>query len=409
MNMSSVDTVSNVTAEACRQVLEQGDGVQIQVVRDVGELASLREIWNGWTWHPNSDPDSYLAVLKAMPSGVEPLVFVLYRKGAPQAMLVSRVENGNLSLRLGYKDLLKIKVRKLVCIYGGLLGDASSENCKALMISVNDFLRRGEADLAFFNSLRTDSPLYVAATKLQSFYVRDHMPVFELHRSMELPKTDNEANRRLSAKSRKEWRKLMKDFPDQVVIRCFRKPEELDDMFRDVEEVAKKTYQRGLGVGFGDTPLMRGRLGLEAERGWLRAYVLYLAGRPCAFWVGKLYNETFHSDSMGYDSEYRKYSPGMFVVMSVIEGFCNPMNNDAVRVVDFGLGDAEYKRDLGNSEWREASLYLFAPTVGGLGLNLFRTPAALANRLAKEYLDKASLLLKAKRIWRNQLRQQASS
>src|SRR5208283_3583735 len=113
-------------------------------------------------------------------------------------------------------------------------------------------------------------------------------------------------------------------------------------------EVAKKTYQRGLRVGFADSAGVRKRLELCARKGWLRAYLLYLGDRPVAFWIGTLCGETFLSEYMSYDPELRQFSPGMVLIMRVIEGFCNKANGDIVKELDFGPGHAEYKGVLGS-------------------------------------------------------------
>jgi hypothetical protein len=41
------------------------------------------------------------------------------------------------------------------------------------------------------------------------------------------------------------------------------------------ESIAEKSYQRGLGVGFANTPEVRKRLELESQKKWLRASILY--------------------------------------------------------------------------------------------------------------------------------------
>ena len=61
-------------------------------------------------------------------------------------------------------------------------------------------------------------------------------------------------------------------------------------------------------------------LGVGDSEGWLRAYLLYLGDRPCAFWIGMLYNGPFVSEYMSYDPEFRQFSPGMVLIMRVIEG-----------------------------------------------------------------------------------------
>ena len=89
------------------------------------------------------------------------------------------------------------------------------------------------------------------------------------------------------------------------------------------DQITGKSYQRGLGVGFVNDPQARERLRLKATKGWLRAYVLYLADCPCAFWMGDINRGIFGSDYLAFDPAFAKYSPGMYLILQVIEGFCN--------------------------------------------------------------------------------------
>lgn len=64
---------------------------------------------------------------------------------------------------------------------------------------------------------------------------------------------------------------------------------------------------------------------------------------------------------MVYDPKYSKHSPGMFLIIRVIEGLCDRHGSDKVTEVDFGLGDAQYKAVIGNREWQESSVYMTSP------------------------------------------------
>ena len=41
---------------------------------------------------------------------------------------------------------------------------------------------------------------------------------------------------------------------------------------------------------------------------------------------------------------------------------------EGVRKLDFGIGDALYKQRFGDQSWREATVWLFAPTAKGMAL-----------------------------------------
>jgi CelD/BcsL family acetyltransferase involved in cellulose biosynthesis len=224
---------------------------------------------------------------------------------------------------------------------------------------------------------------------------------------MSLPSSGEEFWLRFSPKVRKNRRwqakKLLNDHSGKVRIDCFTKTSEFERMIQEVEQVAKKTYQRGLGVGFVDSEDVRERLSLKAEKGWLRTYVLYVADLPCAFWSGTLYHREFHSDFMGYDPDYGKYSPGMYLIIHVIEDFCKRSGEGEVAAIDFGLGDAQYKEILGNLTWQDVSFYVFAPTPRGIALNALRTPIKFLDQWSKNLLARTKLLQKVKRTWRHQV------
>jgi CelD/BcsL family acetyltransferase involved in cellulose biosynthesis len=196
---------------------------------------------------------------------------------------------------------------------------------------------------------------------------------------------------------------LLQDHSGNVRVKCFQRDSELPELFRDAEVIAQKTYQRGLGVGFEDSQAMRDRLGFEARRGGLRAYVLYVADRPSAFWIGTVYKRTFFSSFMGYDPSLARYSPGTFLLLQVIEGFCAD-NEREVTTIDFGLGDAAYKQLLGDNEWQEASVYLFGPGLRSVAFNLVRTPVSLLDKVLRRALVRTNLLARVKHLWRQRAR-----
>jgi hypothetical protein len=198
---------------------------------------------------------------------------------------------------------------------------------------------------------------------------------------------------------KRKAKKLMADHQCNVKVCAYRAPAELPDLMQKAEEIAKRTYQRGLGVGFQDNEEMRRRLHLCAEKGWLRAYVLHVGDTPCAFWIGTLYHGSFCSDYLAFDSRFGAYSPGTFLLMKVLEEFCTA----GVREVDFGPGEARYKEQFGNSPSEEASIFIFAPNAKGALLDAIRASAGFADNLAKKILGDTGLLPRVKKLWRSRL------
>jgi hypothetical protein len=379
--------------------------VNVRVLRSLEELESIRDIWMGWQTHPNSDIDFYIAVLKSLPNIERPHVMVLYRNDRPEALLAARLENSRMEFGIGYRTLLRPRVRMLTFIHAGLLGNSSPENVKAFTDSIALALRSREAEVGFFNQVPVDSILYNAITTSPG--IRNHYPASKTHRGMKLADSVDSFYKSLSSKVRKnqKWqaKKLLQDFNGKVRIDCLQRPDELERLFRDVEEVAKKTYQRGLGAGFIDNPQTRHLMDLQSRKGWLRTYVLYLEDKPCAFWIAVVYARVFHSIAMGYDPAYSKHSPGMFLIMKTVEGLCSRQGGEDAGEIDFGFGDAQYKEILGSFEWKESPLYLFAPTAKGRLLGIMRGGTELLDRIAQRILDRTQLLARVKRVWRGRL------
>lgn len=385
-----------------RSLSDQCDSApSVKVLRTVAELEGIRREWESWPGNRDSEIETYLMCLQSIPATVRPHVIVVERGGKPDAILVGRIDLDCVSCHLGYLRL-NLPARILCFVYGALRGNASRENCELIVSSVMKSLSGREADVAYMNFLKEGSDLYQLAVQRPTPLCRDYLRIAQQHFATRLPASNEEFYKGLSSGARwqakSKQKKLIKDFAGDVKVRCFREVEELDAMIQDVEQVARKSYQRGLGVGFLDTPAVRNQLRLKADRGWLRGYVLYVTGKPSAFWIGDLNDGTFGSDYLAYDAELGKYSPGMFLIYKVIEGFCD---GEGVKGLDFATGHAQYKQLLSNQGWTESSAYIFAPSVKGIAINAIRTLVEGSVRAVQRVLVRTNLMQKVKKAWRN--------
>jgi CelD/BcsL family acetyltransferase involved in cellulose biosynthesis len=188
-----------------------------------------------------------------------------------------------------------------------------------------------------------------------------------------------------------------------VNFTCASRPEELEPVLPHMEAVAQKTYQRGLGVGFENSPEVLARLRLFAQKGWLRVYILYIEGVPCSFWTGSVYEGVFLSEYMGYDPALHEHSVGTVTIINTLEALCER----GIQEVDFGIGPADYKERFANRRLMEHSARIFAPTLKGATLNAFYTVAGFADSGIRSVLEKTRLLPKLKKMWRQRASAQA--
>ena len=389
-----------------RRISDNRGRYAITVARSIEEIEAIRDIWQQLQGHLNADIDYYLTVNILREKVLRPHVMVLHDVGDPVAMLIGCIVEGPLQLRLGYRVLYAPTVRSLTICYGGALGVDSQAIARALMEEVVKTLARDEAEVADLNFLKIDSAMHRIAKNVPGFFSRDHLNAANRHYQLVLPDSFDAYLRTRSRNTRENIgrysKRLVKKYGDRLSCIRYSDEKDIDRMLTDIEAVARKTYQRGLQKGLGDDERSRKLMSLAARRGWLRVHLLYIDGRPCAFWAGYLYQGTFFIDIPGYDPEYSADRVGHFLFMKIVEELCE---DPEANVIDFGFGDAQYKRSFGTDWWEEGRVRIFASTPRGAVLNVTRTCVAKIEAAGRLLLKRTRLLNRVKSSWRNHIRQ----
>jgi CelD/BcsL family acetyltransferase involved in cellulose biosynthesis len=331
-------------------------------------------------------------------------VLVLERDGAPATIVVARIEEIDLVSRVGYAKLFPARVRAITVSYGGLLGEADEAACSAVLGELRRSLADGEADVLQFRHLAIGSPLHRIATTTPPFRCRQHVSKSHPHWELGVPESLEAFLASCSKSTRdgvKRYRnKLRRELGDRAHVTVFDRPDQLDQMFADVDAVAVKTYQHGLGVAFEGTPRHREQTRLGLERGWFRAYVLYDDGKPIAFWPGDAYRGRFRTGRPGYDPAYSELRPGTFLLMHILDDLCR---EGEVRIMDFGTGDAEYKRRYSDRRTDEEDVLVYASTFRAVRINLVRSAVLGATSVLARGARRVKLYDRMKRSWRRRL------
>jgi hypothetical protein len=382
-----------------------GDDVRVATVRTLDELEALRDEWlpliaSSITTHP----DYYRAVIETEPQVEAPYVLTVRRDGRLEAMLLARYERIPLPCKLGYRTVYAPHVRSITVIYEGYLGNVE-EHGPRLVSELRSAIDRGVADVLLFRHLNTDHPLHRAATEGGGLLSRQRLGRKMICWERTLPPTYDEFLGSLSKSTRsgltRYIKKLDRDFDGRLETRRFRTPDELDDYFRDAELVAAKSYQRGLGAGVSDNPRQRRRATVAAEHGWFRAHMLYLDGAPIAFCGGEGFRERFRYGIPAYDPEYSDYRVGNYVLMKLVEDLCD---DPELTLLDFGFGDAEYKRRFGDRSWLEEDVLIYARRLRPAFINVVRTSFLGLNSAALALGKRTGVLSRIKNWWRSRLR-----
>ncbi|HEY7198384.1 MAG TPA: GNAT family N-acetyltransferase [Gaiellaceae bacterium] len=378
-------------------------GLEVTVARTREAAEELRPVWERHRWpRVDADIDYFLAVTDTQEGDSRPYVVAL--SGDAEGMFVGRLEDAHLWAGIGYRTLYRPRVRSLVLAHGGLAGTENPAVCDALCDQLFGSLRAGEADVLILPALPMDSPFARAVkARLSSFDRRTAVGAEATHRRQVLPESVEAFLESKAPKTRYGWtrpgKKLTKEFGDRLSLVKYREPGDVERIFADQVVVAEKTYQQGLGVAFGDTERQHRLVELALDRGWYRSYVLYLDGKPIAFWPGIAYERVFFVGTPGYDPELARYSLGAYLQLEIVADLCLDPDVD---IVDFGFGDAEYKRRLGTESWTEQEILVFAPTLRARRIQLVRGGILGAASLAKRLLGEGRVAALKKR-WRERL------
>jgi CelD/BcsL family acetyltransferase involved in cellulose biosynthesis len=371
----------------------------IRVLRTPEELEAMRAAWAGMDFsYIDADLDYLLTVAAARTEVSRPHVVVAGRDGEAEGMLVGRLEERELPARFGYATVWRPSMRCITVVHGGVVG--SKPAVRAMVASLMQSLAEGEAEAVFVHRVAVGTPLHLAASTQPGWACRQRFVVPTRHWAADLPDTFDAFLSGLAQKERanvrRARRKALSDFGDRIEIRRVGPEGELDPVIADLEQVASKTYQRGLGAGFraaDDRPLLR----CAHERGWLNAWVMYIDGAPCAFEIGHLYGETFFSSAKGFDPAFGRQRVGTFLHMEMLRDLCD---DPRVRSIDFGFGDADYKRRYATRHWLETDLVAYAPAIRPILVGAVRNAVAGADQAARR-LAGSDRIARVKRRWRN--------
>jgi len=381
--------------------------MEIRLYTDMDSLAAIRPNWEQWQNQPNNDFEQFLLVCRLRPEVHNPWVMVVYEAAIPVALLAGRVETLPFAPAIGYLKLPGIRLKTLTLLYQGFLGRQDSATAECLVEALRRWLSASEVAEVILPALEPDSPLYGAVIRQTSVWFCEKGGLSQCHWQSVLPEAGEILLGQMKAKHRatlrKQQRSLQDSFGDRLRWQWLTRFEDWPTLCQQIERLAAKTYQRGLGAGFRDDQEWRERLGVYAARGTLRIALLWIDETPACFFIGIRYGEVLFGAELGYDQTLKNYSPGILLILWLMAR----IREEGIYRVDWGLGDAQYKRQLGAVAWPEQTLYLFRPTPvhallrGVLGLT------QMIDHTVRTVLEKTDLTNRIRTAWRRRMIQQA--
>ena len=193
---------------------------------------------------------------------------------------------------------------------------------------------------------------------------------------------------RLGSKSRYNLRKsvrTMEELGRPLRLERVERPDQVPRFLETAVEVSRNSWQhRELGPRVSDSETARRKMADLVERGLLRAYILLSGEEACAFSIAHQYRGVVNSQEMGYHQDFARYSPGKVLLYLIIQDL---HADGSVTLLNFGMGDAEYKRWFADLERTESSWLLMRRTLRNRLLTrshaAFDGAVELAKRIAR--------------------------
>jgi CelD/BcsL family acetyltransferase involved in cellulose biosynthesis len=177
---------------------------------------------------------------------------------------------------------------------------------------------------------------------------------------------DSDLSARRRRHLRQNERALSKMRASRLSIDRIYLPDQVDQFCATASGLIQKSWQRRVPIAYAYAALQNGQfLKMLAARGILRAYVLKVGERTCAFVLGYQSRGIFHYSDVAYDEDLAHASPGILLLQYLIRDLSawNPP-----RLVNFGIGDATYKRLFSNSQIATSTICFLPKTPANIML-----------------------------------------
>jgi CelD/BcsL family acetyltransferase involved in cellulose biosynthesis len=169
---------------------------------------------------------------------------------------------------------------------------------------------------------------------------------------------------RFSAKTRstlkRKLRKLSERSRGRLDVRSYTAPDQMAEFHHHARAVSATTYQErllGAGLPTGEATLawMRDLAGRDELRAWL----LFLDGRPISYLFAPAEGDSLIYAYLGYDPAFAELSPGTVLQLEALRRL---MEERRFRLFDFTEGDGQHKRQFATGSVECVDLLLLRPT-----------------------------------------------
>lgn len=365
------------------------------------DIESIITFWRNNAYALDSDPDFFLKILDIRENIISPFLISVTENNRPVSLLVARLERKKLSARVGYFNLLSVGVRSINVNYGGFIGVDTPTTRDIMIKTLLKSLENGIADLVFFHMLHEDSHLLqdLNSYDIKSWRFQKSLPF--THYEMECPESPSDILEKKSSKIRKrlsyELRKVERNVVD-LKLEVVSSGEKVDDLMDELELVTSKTYQRRLGVGFDKSAEWRAILELGFEKNWLDVWKLLESDKCISYIIGFTYRGRHLIYAKAFDPDYASLSVGKYHQINVLKALAGRSD---CKFIDYGFGDAAYKKQFSTNEWKERNISISSPSIFSFFMHSFIKSILFIDFISRALFKKMGLTDRMKKFFRS--------
>jgi len=375
-----------------------------KIIDEVTDFKSVANFWKNEQWHPYTDIEYYTNVIVNEPNFLKPFILVIYKNNRPETLVIGSIVKDKFSLQIGYKKLFKVKTKRLVILYGGILGNQSVENCTKIISILRSQVSKRKVNSIRFKYIDSEFTIFKVIKSSNRILLKDSVIRKNPHYFLSFPGCLETFLKSRTKKTRRNIKyyisRIEKAYGDSLTVKCLKDISDYDTIINDTDSISSHTYQRKLGVGMIANEQTKERIKYELQHGRFMSYILYIKGQPVAYWNGLYYKHKVYGVATGYLPEFSKVDPGKYIFVTMINDFCK---NKDIDIMDFGFGEAQYKKEYSTSEKLEANFHIYAINPKGFYLCYGRAFNTILVLLYSKLKDRIKFLNDIKKKWRLKL------
>ncbi len=349
------------------------------------------------------DPDYFIQQFESRAKGAKPHVMLFKKDGKSKAILIGWTKEQKIPCWLGYYKIETPLLNSLEIEIGGLVTDGTKEAEEVLKKYLKSVLLNKNFELILIDHISETNPLWEslisgAALGAKPVYKESTAWVSKIY-DKETDSPNELHSSKTKAKFRRKARRLLEQFNNQLKIIKLTSQDDMEFFIKNADIIGQKSYQYAIDVGVKNNSYWRNMLNSLVEGNFFRGYLLMNNDKPIAYSQGAIYKDYYYQFATAYDLEYRKFSPGEYLRLE----FTKDLIEEKIGFIDYGYGDADYKRMFGTHSVKEATLRIYGKGLKPkIAKGLDKGTTTISEKL-KNKLEKAGLFNKIKKMWRSKL------